>query len=167
MNVFFKSQFNYCPIVWRCCNRSLNQIYRLHERCLQIVYDDKISNFNELLLKDDPVSIHHQNFQKLAVEMFKMSRSLSHDIVKELFQFKEQIPYELRHRPQIQISWVHSAFSGIESLKFYEPKIWALVHNEMKQLESLRKFRNAMTPWKPTCCLCRLCRRLIHRIRFL
>ena len=24
MNTFFKSQFNYCPLVWMCCNRSLN-----------------------------------------------------------------------------------------------------------------------------------------------
>ena len=35
MNTFFKSQFNYCPLVWMCCNRSLNnKINRLHERCL-------------------------------------------------------------------------------------------------------------------------------------
>ena len=24
MNSFFKSQFNYCPLIWMCCNRSLN-----------------------------------------------------------------------------------------------------------------------------------------------
>ena len=68
MNVFFKSQFNYCPLVWMCRNRSLNtKINRLHERCLRIVYNDKKSNFNKLLVKDDSVSIHHQNLQKLAV----------------------------------------------------------------------------------------------------
>ena len=49
------------------------------------------------------VSIHHQNLQKLAVEMFKVSRGLSPEIVNELFQFREQIPYELRQRPQFQI----------------------------------------------------------------
>ena len=49
------------------------------------------------------VSIHHQNLQKLAVEMFKVSRGLSPEIVNELFQFREQISYELRQRPQFQI----------------------------------------------------------------
>ena len=128
MNTFFKSQFNYCPLVWMCCNRSLDtKINRLHERCLRIVYNDKKSNFNELLVKDGSVSIHHQNLQKLAVEMFKVSRGLSPEIVNELFQFREQIPYELRQRPQFQIPWVHSVFSGTESLKFYGPKISALV----------------------------------------
>ena len=77
MNAFFKSQFNYCPLVWMCCNRSLNnKINRLHERCLQIVYNDKKSSFNEVLVKDGSISIHHQNSEKLTVEMFKVSRGL-------------------------------------------------------------------------------------------
>ena len=104
MNPFFKSQFNCCPLVWICCNRSLNtKINRLHERCLRIVYNDKKSNFNELLVKDGSVSIHHQDFQKLAVEMFKVSRDLSPEIVNELFQFREQIPFELTQNFQFQI----------------------------------------------------------------
>ena len=128
-----------------CCNRSLNtKINRVQGRCLRIVYNDKKSNFNELLVKDDSVSIHHQNLQKLVVEMFKISSGFSPSILNELFQFREQIPYELRQRPQIQIPWVHSVFSGTESLKFLGPKIWTLVPNEMKRLESLGKFRNAI-----------------------
>ena len=95
MNVFFKSQFNYCQLVWMCYNRSLNTIInRLHERYLRIVYYNKKSNFNKLLVRDGSVSIHHQNLQKLAAEIFKVSIGLSLEIVDELFQFREQIPYE-------------------------------------------------------------------------
>ena len=84
----FKLQFNYCPLVWMYCNRSLNtKTNRKHERCLRMVYNDKKTNFNELLVKDSSVSIHHQNLQKLAVEMFKVSRGLSPEIVNGLFQF--------------------------------------------------------------------------------
>ena len=46
-------------------------------------------------MKDGSVSIHHQNLQKLTVEMFKVSRIFIPKIVNELFQFREQIPYEL------------------------------------------------------------------------
>ena len=38
--------------------------------------------------------------------MFKVSRGLSPEIANELFQFREQIFYELRQRPQFQIPWV-------------------------------------------------------------
>ena len=44
--------------------------------------------------------------------MFKVSRGLSPEIVNELFQFREQISYELRKSPQFQIPWVSSVFSG-------------------------------------------------------
>ena len=39
-----------------------------------------------------------QSLKKLAVEMFKVSRGLSPETVNEFFQFREQIPYELRQR---------------------------------------------------------------------
>ena len=43
MNSFFASQFNYCPLVWMCHHRSVNnKINPLHERCLRIVYSDII-----------------------------------------------------------------------------------------------------------------------------
>ena len=73
-----------------CFNRSLSTTIN------RIVYNDKISGFDELLVKDGSVSIHHQNLQKLAVEMFKVSRGLSPEILNELFRFREQITYELR-----------------------------------------------------------------------
>ena len=52
-----------------------------------MVYNNKKSSFNDLLAKDGSVSIYHRNLQKLA--------GLSSEIVNELFQFREQIPYEL------------------------------------------------------------------------
>ena len=59
MNSFFMSQFNYCPLVWMCHSRLMNnKINRLHEKCLRIVYNDKTSSFVELLDKDGPVTIH-------------------------------------------------------------------------------------------------------------
>ena len=86
MNAFFKLQFNYCLLGWMYCKRSLStNINRLNKRCFWINYNDKKSNFNELLVKDSSVSIHHQNLQKLAVEMFKVCRDLSPENVNELF----------------------------------------------------------------------------------
>ena len=154
MNAFFKSQFNYRPLVSMCCSRSLNTLLnRLHERCLWIVQNHKISDFNELLTKDGSVSIHHQNLQKFAVGMFDFSRGLSPEIVHELFQFRESILYELRQRSQFQIPFVHLLFSGTESLKFLGSKIWTLVPNDMKMSESLEKSRNAIKQWNPKSCL--------------
>ena len=151
-----------------CCNRSVNtKINRLLERCPRTVYIDKNSTFNEVLEKDSSVSIHQINLQKLAVEMFKVPRDLSPEIINEIFQFKEDITYELRQRSQFHIISAHSVFRGTESLKFLGPKILPLVPNKMKQLESLGKFREEIKQWKPTSRLSGLSKRCKHRIGFL
>ena len=45
--------FNYCPLVWMCHHRSVNnKTNRLHERCLRIVYSDSVLSFEDLLDKE-------------------------------------------------------------------------------------------------------------------
>ena len=72
-NSFFNAQFNYCPLVWMLHSRSNNnKIKHLHERCLRIVYQDKQSSYENLLVKDGAVSMHHRNIQALAIEVYKI-----------------------------------------------------------------------------------------------
>ena len=86
MKSFVTSQFGYCPLIWMFHSRHLNnKINSIHERALRITYQDHISTFQELLNKDNSVSIHHRNLQALATEMFKIHRSLSPDILREIF----------------------------------------------------------------------------------
>ena len=86
MNAFFNFQFNYCPVIWMFHSRALNsKINRLHERCLRIVCNNKTSTFNELLEKDNSVSIHCRNIQALAIEMFKVAKEMSPLIMNEIF----------------------------------------------------------------------------------
>ena len=67
-NSFFNAQFNYCPLVWMLHSRSNNnKIKHLHERCLRIAYQDKQSFYENLLVKDGTVSMHHRNIQALAI----------------------------------------------------------------------------------------------------
>ena len=46
-----------------------NKIKHLHERCLRLIYSDKKSSYENLLEKDNSVSIHHKNIQALAIEL--------------------------------------------------------------------------------------------------
>ena len=73
MNSFFNAQFIYCPLIWMVhSRRNNNKIKHLHERCLRIIYNDKQPSYEELLIKDGTVSIHHRNIQTLATEMFRV-----------------------------------------------------------------------------------------------
>ena len=97
MNSFFNSQFNYCPLVWMFHSRSINnKINRLHERVLRIVYNDFKSSFKNLLEKDGTVSIHVKNLQKLATEVFKISKNFSVPLMSEPF-YQKVNHYDLRN----------------------------------------------------------------------
>ena len=96
MKAFIESQFQYCRLVWMFHSRTLNnRINKIHERALRLVYKDDEYTFEQLLDKDNTVTIHHRNLQKLATEMYKIQNNLSPKFMKEIFQ--EQIPsYSLR-----------------------------------------------------------------------
>ena len=124
-----------------CCNRSLNhKTNRLHERCLQITYSDKICSFAELLDRDESVSFHHQYIQKPGIETFKVLNGENPQIVNEIFCIRNEVSYELRQRLCFQTPSVNTVFSGTESIRFLVPKIWDLIPNDIKCLENLRYF---------------------------
>ena len=86
MNAFFNAQFNYCPLIWMLHSRQTkNKIKHLHERCLRLIHSDKLPSYEELLEKDWSVSIHHKNFQSLAIEMFQIEHAESPEIVSDFF----------------------------------------------------------------------------------
>ena len=98
MNSFFNAQFNYCPLIWMLHSRSNNnKIKHLHERCLRLIYNDKQSSYEELLIKDGTVSIHHRNIQTLATEMFKVKNEISPEIICINFTQRINNHYSLRH----------------------------------------------------------------------
>ena len=57
--------------------RNDNRINRLHERALRIVYDDNVSTFDQLLAMDKSFCIHHQNIQRLLIEICKALHDIS------------------------------------------------------------------------------------------
>ena len=63
-------------------NRKINHI---HERALRLVYDDYNSSFEQLLIRDNSVSIHHKNIQRVAIEMYKVVNDISPPIMRDLF----------------------------------------------------------------------------------
>ena len=62
-------------------SHSLNsKTNRLHERCLRMIYNDKQSNFEELLVRDNSVSLHYRNIQSLVITMYMVDTGMSPDV---------------------------------------------------------------------------------------
>ena len=79
------AQRNYCPLMWMLHSRCNIKMKYLHERCLELIYNDKSSSFKELLQKDRFIPTHHKNIKEIAIEMFKVEEPLFLEILKDIF----------------------------------------------------------------------------------
>ena len=141
VKAFIELQFGYCPLVWMFHSRSLNnKIYRIHERALRITYNDKSSSFQNLLEKDNSVTIHHRNITILATEIYKFLQGLSPPLMNEIFVERNN-NYSLRGNNVLTRRRVISVRYGTETISFLAPKIWDILSKDIKDSESLDIFK--------------------------
>ena len=148
-------------------SRSINiKINRLHERFLRIVYSDFKSSFENLLEKDRTVSIHVKNLQKVATEMFKISKNFSVLLMSELFHQKVN-HYDLRNPYEFSVPNVNSVFRGQRSISYLGPLKWQLEPSEFKFLNTVSAFKAAIRKWRPKNFPCRLCKTYTGNVGFI
>ena len=116
MKSFVTSQFSYFSLIWMFYSGS-----NIQERALRITYQDNAPTFQELLNKDNPVSMHHRNLQVLVTEMFKIHWGLSAEILRETFLSKT---IRIIFSETICLKKCTLCHHDTESLSFLVPKIW-------------------------------------------
>ena len=115
-----------------CHNRTNNnKINRIHEKCLRLIYNDKKLSFENLLDKDKSASIHHENLGSLVIEMYKVHRGISPEILNDLFPLRQAEQYYIRNRSQFIILNVKTVNHGFQSLKYLGPKVWERLYHHI------------------------------------
>ena len=147
------------------CSRKMNRkINHIHERALRLVYKDYNSSFEELLIKDKSVTIHHRNIQKVAIEMFKVKNSLCPEFIKSLFV---EITTRTRSQATFRRPNVNKVYKGEMSLRSFGPIVWnEMVPEDLKKITDLVDFKENIRAWVPQNCVCRLCKDYIRNVGF-
>ena len=116
-------------------SRKLNsKISRLHERCLWLIYKDRISSYEELIDKDNSVLIHQKNLRTLAIKMFKTYTGMAPQVMNEVFPKNYTLNYNLGRHPEFASRAISTVHYGSESLSFLGPKIWKMLPLDLKTL---------------------------------
>ena len=137
MKAFILSQFNYCPLVWMFCDRTLNnKVNRIHERALRLTYKDMRSDFDTMLLRDNAVPIHIRNLQLLMTEIYKTKWELNPSFMKEIFVEKHRA-YGLRSFHNLLLPQARTTCHGSETTSFLGSRLWQAPPNDMKQSDTL------------------------------
>ena len=94
-----------------CHSRTINnKIKRLHERCLSIVYNDKLSNFQNLVDQGRSVSV------SFPIEMYKVFKGIALKIFAYIFRCNSRANYDLRYQSEFSRPLVKSVFNGTETI---------------------------------------------------
>ena len=161
MRSFIMSQFSYCPLIWMCHSRRINnQIKKLHERALRLVYNYKSSSFLELLERDNSVIIHERNIQVLLAEVFKVKSGAAPEIITEIFKFKDH-SHDLRKNNCLERRILKSCKYGTATVSNLGAKLWDILSENIKKAQSLEEFKKKIKFWTPLNCPCKLCKTYI------
>ena len=116
-NAFIDSQFNYAPLIWMLCRKTLySKIEKIHHRTLKLVYgiDDSYNNF---LLSSNSVSIHQRHLRFLVTEIFKSISQINPEFMWSFFKPKN-LSYNLRKGPILNLPKTQSTFYGTNAIHF-------------------------------------------------
>ena len=147
------------------CSRALNdKINRIQERALRLVYLDYTCSFEQLLEKDNSVTIHQRNIRLLAIEMFKATKGLGPEIMRETFVLNKN-PRSERSFQKPSVNTVHN---GKNSIRYFGPIVWDdMVPENLKSIQTLEKFKTEIEKWVPTNCSCSLCKQYIAGVGYI
>ena len=146
--------------------RTNNKIKSLHKRALRTFYDDDVSAFDQLLAMDKYFSIHHQNIQRLFIEIYNALHGISGSSLKQLF-VKRENTISFRSKPELAIPSMNSILKGADSLRYFGSLICNLLLTEIRQDHSISSFVKKIKQWKQVTCSCKIYKSYICRVGYI
>ena len=86
--------------------------------------------------------------------------------MQEMFMFPSSCRYNLRtfHLIIFEIPFKNSVYNGTAT--YLKPKVWELVPDNLKKINSLTSFKEQIKKWNPENCQCKLCKTYIQHVAF-
>ena len=89
------------------------------------------------------------------------------EIVTEIFSLRPQGQYNLRRWSDFTLLIVRTENYGIGSIRYSGPKIWEIILANIKEVDTIERFKSGIKKCKPESCPCRLCKAYLHQIGYM
>ena len=137
------------------------------------VVETGLSDFHSMTLivmrksfkKNQPKIINYRSYKNFSNEKYRETL-ISPLIVTERFEQRNEQHYDLRKNSQFTIPPIRTVYHGSESISFLGPKIWNILPDRLKNVNSIEAFKIQIKKWKPENCPCRLCKVYVQNVGF-
>ena len=85
---------------------------------LRIEYNDTITSFEEMLVKDKTFTIHHQDIQSLAIEMYKAVNNLPGGNLID-FLVRNNLNCNFRSTSELTVPSINTVFKDQSSSSYF------------------------------------------------
>ena len=107
--------------------------------------------------KNNEISIHTKNLQKLIAEVYISLNQESPSFMGEFFVQRE-LTYDLQIKNTIQIPSTKTISFGIKSLAFGGSTLWNSMPDTIKSVENVFRFKKGIKAWNGDKCSCNICK---------
>ena len=116
---------------------------KVHERALRVIFNAHKSDFETLLLNNNDVCNHHRSIQTLLIEVFKIKKDSSPLIMGSILKGRNNT-YNVRNFQEFETERNRTVYFGLETISYRSPKLWSLLPEHMKQLNSIDHFKRSV-----------------------
>ena len=81
----------------------------------------------------------------------------------KVFPLRPQGQYDLRSWSDFTLPIVRTVNYGIESIRYLGPKIWESIPANIKEVDTVDRFKSGIKKRKPESCPCRLCKPYLNK----
>ena len=105
-NAFIDTQFNYAPLIWMFCRKTLySKIEKIHQKILKVIYESNDA-YGNLLLQINTFSVHQKHLRFLMTEVYKSISQLNREFMWSYFTYKD-MPHNLSKSPMLGLPKIH------------------------------------------------------------
>ena len=156
-NAFIDSQFNYAPLPWMFCRKTLySKITKIYHKTLNVICESN-DTYENLLLQSSKVSVHQRHLRFLMAEIYKSISKLDPEFMWSYFTHKD-MPFHLRKGPILDLPKTYSFYYGTNAIHFSGSLIWNNLPADVKPSDSLFEFKNEIKDIGDIDCECLICR---------
>lgn len=153
-DAFIRSSFSYCTVIWHFCGKRLSKkVEKIQERALRLTYQDFRSDYMLLLENSGRHTLYDIRVKNIAVNVFKVLNNLLKPVKHDFYVYKGN-SYSLRNVKSLERPNVNTITYGRHSLRYEGVVIWENLPNNVKLMESLIKFKEAVSKLELKECDC-------------
>ena len=142
-NAFILPHLQYCSTVWHFCSpRNCDKLESLNKRALRIVFNDKVSSYQQLLHKSEGSTLYNRLIQNMLITIYKCLNCNSFPkYLKNMFTLR-QSEYSFRRTNILSLCEPVTSTYGLNSFRYFASKNWNSLPNNVRSESTLSGFRS-------------------------